>query len=90
MGNPKKPCILLANQQSKNFQLYLSLFICSKLIGFQFKFSPLLIHNFESTQTTQEQFIVENIKARPFFRDAMYNKSKYLRKENFNLDWSKQ
>ena len=36
------------------------------------------------------QIIVENIKVRPFLCDAIYNESKFLRKENFNADWSKQ
>ena len=36
------------------------------------------------------QLIVDNIKVRPFQRDAMYNVCKFLRKENFNVDWSKQ
>ena len=52
------------------------------------KFSPVLIHNIESTQIMQ--LIVDNIKVCPFLRDAMYNVSKFLRKENFNVDWSKQ
>ena len=79
---------MLANRQSKNFQLCLSLFIISKLGNVQPSFSPVLIHNTESMQITQ--LIVDNIKVYPLLRDAMCNVSKFLRKENFNVDWSKQ
>ena len=65
----------------------LSLFIFSKLGDVQSKLSPVLMHNIESTQITQ--LIVGNVKVRPFLRDAMSNESKFLRKENFNADWSK-
>ena len=83
-----QPCILPANRKSRNFRIYLFLFIFSKLGGVQPKFLPVLIHNIESTRITQ--LIVDNIKVRPFLRDAMYNVSKFLRKENFNANWSKQ
>ena len=67
----------------ETFQLYLSLFIFSKLGSVQSKVLP--VRNIGSTQ-----LIVKNIKIRPFLRDAMYNVSKFHRKEKFYVDWSKQ
>ena len=81
-------CVLPANWQSRNSQLYLSLFIFSELGGVQPKFSPVLIHNIESMQITQ--LIADNIKVCPFLRDAMYNIINFLQIEKVNVDWSKQ
>ena len=77
-------CNLPTDRKSRHFQLYLFLFIFSKLGGVQPKFSPVLIHNIESTQI--KQLIVDNINVSPFLNDTMYNVSKFFRKKSFNVD----